>query len=387
VGICEELSTAVEKDVNAEPASASPQAAIQRGIDWLLACQQDDGHWSNPRFPALTALPLQALLKGGCSDTNAIQKAIDFITSCVQPNGGIYCEPKPGNRRSGGLSNYNTAVCLMALHEAGRAELAPVILKAREFLAKSQKLEGDSEFRGGFGYTPEQKDTDLSNSHLAYGAMKLTEVWEDNRTSGQQRVDLDWEAAREFLERVQNDPDVNSASWVSDTPSEEGGFIYRPDFSTDGSFTNQEGVVKFRSAPGMTYAGLLSYIYADVDRDDPRVRATVKWIAQNWDLNTATRNPEKMGTPKAEDGLFYMYNVMAKGLAAYGQDVLTSEEHGSFNWRSELSNKLLSMKRTDEQGNDWWVNTVSRFWEGDPVLVTSYSVLALEYANPEQSAE
>jgi len=41
------------------------QAAIQRGIRFLIAHQNEQGHWSNEDFPALTAFPLWALMRGG----------------------------------------------------------------------------------------------------------------------------------------------------------------------------------------------------------------------------------------------------------------------------------------------------------------------------------
>ncbi len=354
-------------------------AVVDRSLKWLAAHQQEDGHWSNPEFPALTAFPVWALSKGNYQDKEVIQKGIDYILSCVHPYGAIYrypSEPKKG----GGLVNYNTAVCMTALHAVGDPALLPVVLKARKFIAGTQHF-GDDVYRGGMGYDPNtgRAYTDLSNSYIAYEAMRMTESAEDLRKEGE-RTDLDWKAAHEFVQRVHNDPDFNKQSWANKDPSEKGGFAYHPEQTRAGEVKDEQGIVRFRSMPGMTYAGLLSYIYAEVDRQDPRVIATVNWIKNHWDLETASRDPKKKDTDAEKEGLFYLYNVMAKGLAVYGQDVFRHDQGEPFNWRKEMIEKLIGMQKIDDKGNGYWVNDVSRYWEADKVLVTSYVLIALQVA-------
>ncbi len=151
-------------------------AALQRSQDWLLATQHPDGYWSSKDFPALTALALWALVDSGCNDASAMDKAVRYILGCVHENGAIYVEPTD-KRKGGGLPNYNTAICMIALHRVGKPELVPVILKARSYLAASQ-LHGDSVYSGGMGYDPGtgRDYTDLSNSYIAYEAMYLTGI-------------------------------------------------------------------------------------------------------------------------------------------------------------------------------------------------------------------
>lgn len=358
------------------------EGAVLRGLDWLAAQQSEQGGWSDPAYPALTALPLWAFARGAhTNQTDIVQKAVDCILAyCV--DGGLYegaIYQVVAGEKGGGLPNYNTAICASALAEINDPRLVPVILKARRFLARSQYLgDKDSLFRGGMGYDPasQRAYADLSNSYLAYEAMWRTARFEDMR-QGEAPVKLDWKAAVGFVEQCHNDSDVNSLSWASDDPGEKGGFAYRPDeYRKDAGAYEQNGVVKFRSMPGMSYAGLLSYIYAGVDRDDPRVRTTVAWIRGNWNLHVANRNPELAGKPEQKEGLFYMYNVMTKGLAAYGRDVLPLADGSTINWRNEIIRVLLDAQRDDGQ----WINENGRYWESNPVLVTSYSLLALQTA-------
>jgi squalene-hopene/tetraprenyl-beta-curcumene cyclase len=117
----------------------------------------------------------------------------------------------------------------------------------------------------------------------------------------------------------------------------------------------------------MGYSGLLSYIYADLQKDDPRVTAVYDWIGHNYTLDeNAALGPE---------GLFYYYHTMSKSLSTYGSDTLKLANGKSVNWRHDLALKLIDLQASEGS----WINTKSgRWWEKDPVLVTSYAVRALE---------
>ena len=345
------------------------RAAIDRGVKWLLEQQAEDGHWSNKDFPALTALPLWVLAKSGPQNREAIDQAVKFILASVHEDGSIWSQPEV-QQKGGGLANYNTAVCMVALNAVGDAKLTPVVQKARRSIAGTQHV-GADDYRGGMGYDPDtgRPYADLSNSYMSYEAMRLTQNVEDQRKAGDPRADLDWKAAQEFLDKIQNKS--------SDTNDDNaGGFAYHPSESKAGTYTNAAGELRFRSYGSMTYAGLLSLIYSEVDKNDPRVQSAFDWSAKHWTLD---ENPG-MGS----EGLFYFYNVLSKALAAYGSDRIAVGSGQTINWRAELIKKLLSLQKIDPKtGAGYWVNESGRWWESDPVLVTSYSLLALEIAlNP-----
>ncbi|MBL7115659.1 MAG: terpene cyclase/mutase family protein [Kiritimatiellae bacterium] len=353
--------------------------AIARGVDWLKQEQQEGGGWSNTNFPALTAFPVWAMARSEVKGIESAQKkAIGFLLDCVHTDGafkGAIFRPVAGVK-GGGLMNYNTAICMTALHACKDPGLVPVVLDARSFMVKSQHA-GSTLHNGGMGYDPPtgRSYADLSNSYIGYEAMRLTQDVEDLRP-GKKKVAIDWEAAIRFIQHCHNDPQFNELSWASSDLSEKGGFAYRPDEyrKNSGAYKDKDGVLKFRSMPGMSYAGLLSYIYARVNRGDPRIQATVKWITANWQLEKANRNPEMAGKPEEKEGLFYMYNVMAKGLHAYGQEALELSDGSKIRWRDELARRILSLQSSD----GFWINENGRYWESDKVLVTSYTLLALE---------
>jgi squalene-hopene/tetraprenyl-beta-curcumene cyclase len=376
-------------------------AAMQRGFDWMQAHQKANGSWSDENYPALTALGLWAFAGSGRADRTAVcDRAAAFIAGFVQEDGGIYKKPT-GGRGSGGLSVYNTAVCMTALHAYDRQRFAAPILRARAFLAGAQ-IQGASAgtSTGGFGYErtpppppsraeiekrakerarqegqpePSQADidrfvammekragvqrADLSNTGLALMAMRLTQDLEDQRASTEKRVDIDWSAALKFAGTLQNQDASDSANY--------GGFGYESSGDRGGVSTNRAGAAPaLRGYGSMTYAGLESMLYAQVGREDPRVRSAIEWAVQHWSV---TENPGQ-----GSKGLFYYYTVMAKTLPLLGQGDLTS---GSkvVSWRKDLTTQLLKMQQTDGS----WANTDNTFWENDPALVTSYALLSL----------
>lgn len=358
---------AAVRPTSASATAPSPEAVthtIDTGVAWLTAQQQNDGSWSNPNYPALTALGLWALVKTGRGDVEVCKQAAAFVAGFAQSDGGIY-KPATGGRGTGGLSTYNTAICMTALHAYDRAAYAPIILKARTFVANSQ-LQGDSTGAGGFGYegganagaTPRNR-ADLSNTGWALAAMRLTQDLEDLRPAGEKKPDVDWNAALAFVEKLQNRDDSDSEN--------KGGFGYEAGGARGGAAGESGGTVTLRGFGSMTYAGLESMIYAQVDRDDPRVRSAIAWAARHW---TVDENPG-MGSK----GLYYYYTIMAKALVLAGGDTLAREKGAAIPWKRELAEKLLREQKPDGS----WVSSDNTFWEADPTLVTAYALLTLGY--------
>ncbi len=354
---------AAQADDLAPELRARVDAAIADGLDWLAAQQKDNGAWSNEKFPALSALPLEAFASSMHKDREGIvKKASAFILSNAQKNGGIYRKSLIPGR--GGLANYNTAVCMSALHATGDDAFTPVILKARTFISESQ-LSGDDEHAGGFGYgrSAIRRSTDLMVTMHAVEAMYLTRGVEDSRKEREARASLSEDDTLAYIERMQNKADAGT--------TEEGGFFYGPGKSGAGKTTNAEGEVVFRSYGSMTYAGLLALIYADVPRDDGRVRSAFQWSAKHWTLE---ENPG-LGA----QGMFFFYNVLAKALDTMGINPIPREGGEPIDWKRELAEKLLASRtKQDENGHRYWVNENGRYWENNPILVTAYAIQALQ---------
>jgi len=365
------FSNATEKIVAKSKADISfkqeVENAIGRGLAWLASKQTPDGWWSQQEHPALTGLVLTAF-QGDPSGfykrkyEQTISKGYGQLLKSVKPDGGIYGKD---------LANYNTSVCMMALLVGNRSEYEEIIRKAHNFMIGLQDDQGeprmgDLPYDGGIGYGGTYKHSDLSNTMYGLEAIYYTRYLKTEAGKDFEAKDLNWKAAIQFVSRTQNLPGYNDQKWASDDPDNKGGFIYFPGDSKSGEVKLPDGKVALRSYGSMSYAGLLSYIYAQLDKNDPRVKAVYDWLTRHYTLD---ENPG-MG----KDGLFYYYHTMAKGLSAYGVNTLTLKDGKTVNWRNDLAKRLLDM----QNGDGYWVNESGRWWEKDPVLVTSYAVLTLE---------
>ena len=355
------------------------RAAIERGIGYLIGKQGSDGSWLHS--PAVTALACMALHRGaapkyGLTRQLAVEKGRRFILSNAREDGAICSEDRS-------YINYSTAICLSALAVLANPSDIEVLRKARHFLISSQLDEDHPEhpadagdpFYGGIGYgSGGPTRPDLSNTQLALEALYLTdflarEPYAKDAAEAKE-TDLAWSKALKFLAAVQNIDRGKDGSWVV-TDERDGGFIYRPDQSKAPKIPGESG--SMRSYGSMTYAGLKSMIYAQLERDDPRVLAAIDWARRHYTLD------ENPGV--GAEGHYYYLHTFAKAHAVYGAEEIQTPDGRPHRWRVELVRKLLQLQK----GSGEWHNEKSGRWqESVPELVTAYALLSLETALSEQ---
>jgi squalene-hopene/tetraprenyl-beta-curcumene cyclase len=340
--------------------------AIARGNAWLKTQQKPAGNWDDEGIPAFSALALTAAVRDPNLNRKAafpehIEKGFTWLLAQQKEDGGIY------NR---GLTVYNTATSVTALVASGREGYEAAIVKARKHLIDQQwdidkKKETDNPNDGGVGYGSKNDRADMSNTYLAIEALALSKkIIEDGKHGDQ--PDLDWGAAVTFLSRCQNLQQTNDSERASDDPKNKGGFIYGPNETKAGEDILPDGRVALRSYGSISYAGLLSFVYAKLSPDDPRVIAVKEWLGKNY---TVSENPQ-MGA----QGLYYYYQTMSKALTAANITMLKLADGKEVDWRMELGEKILSSQREDGS----WVNDNGRWMESNAVLVTAYTVQSLE---------
>lgn len=359
---------------------AKGRAAVDKAVAFLRGAQNEDGSWTPQVGPAVTALVAAGMLRDPdiARDDPAVARAIAFVVAQQKKNGAIYDRILP---------NYNTAISLMALGQvADRPGMLSVITKAQQYLVSAQWKPGmtdpngqpitaDHPYYGGAGYGNHGRP-DMSNT-----TMMLEGLYD----SGFDCTDPAFKRALVFLQSCQG---VESNERFGDRIVQNGGFIYSNSVNKDNigtveSRANPEQIDRVRAGESMTveevrpygamsYAGFKSYIYAQLERDDPRVVAVRDWIANHYDLSHNVGMPSEV---KMQGYYYYMY-VFGRAMGAWGEPTLTTADGRTHDWANDLVDVLVSKQRPDGS----WINPADRYMEGDANLVTAYALNALQMA-------
>ena len=341
---------------------------VSKGVTYLLEKgQAEDGSFSKGLSTAVTSMAATVLMKHGLpADHPKVAKAILFILNNVQEDGGIYTPDTF-------LKNYETSLAILCLVEANKDGVYDkIIQRAADYIRTIQwdGAEGHervSGFYGGWGYGSHQRP-DLSNSQYAIEALIA---------AGVDVKSVEMQKAMVFLSRGQNLPSADNAmefaARIQKGDDDYGSMIYTPANNGETKVVPAENEAGgLRGYASMTYAGLKSFLYAGLDKEDLRVQAAMDWIRRHYSLET---NPG-LGA----QGLFYYYHVFAKALHVVGEQTITDSDGTVHNWRAELVQELAKRQKPDGS----WTNIEhDRWYEGDNNLVTCYALLALAYCSPE----
>jgi squalene-hopene/tetraprenyl-beta-curcumene cyclase len=240
---------------------------------------------------------------------------------------------------------------------------------ARKFLISQQhdlgeKGQMDDPRDGGIGYGGSSTTSDMSNTHFALEALYYAKALDAEKPDDNEPK-LNYAAAIQFISNCQNLKKHNAAAWVSEDEANKGGFIYEPGVSKAPEMKLPDGKVALRSYGSISYAGLLSLIYAELKPDDERIKAVLTWLQSNY---TVEENPGM-----EQQGLYYYYHSMAKALNVVGLKELKLKDGRKVDWRQELAMKLLNT----QQPAGTWTNATARWRESDTIYATSLATLAL----------
>jgi len=355
-------------------------ASIDKAIAFLRKSQNQDGSWSPKAGPAVTALIVTAMIDRPeikASDPT-VAKAVKYIVSKAKKDGSIH---------DGILINYNTSISLSALARFNDdPKVATVIKNGLQFLRnsqyagqtdeKGQPIDPKHAFYGGWGYGKHGRP-DGSNSQITVQAFYDNNVECDK--------DPAVKRALTFFHRLQG---IKSNDKNGDKIVNDGGAIYATSVNKDligvpQSMASPElideaklgkPVAGLRTYGSMTYAMFKTYIYANLKRDDPRVKEAFKWVQNNY---TVDQNPG-MPEDRKMQGYYYYVITFARALHAWDSkhEGIKTADGKLRHWDSDLIKKLVSLQNKDGS----WTNEADRWYEGDPNVVTAYAVIALQHA-------
>jgi len=356
--------------------------------DWLAGQQDARGAWhagllgrSEPSV-AYTALIVAGFLNAP-EDLRAryrvnASRGVAWLLSRANPDGSF------GEGENGSfVRTYATAIALMALSSAEWSDRTGDAMRgARAYLRNHQLREGPH--RGGSGYgdlelkrDPETGEfkavpsslANLSTTSFAADALKC---------SGLSLSDEYWERVAEFVRKCQNCSEVNKdPAWRSAlrenglSVGDEGSLFYSPDpdrrVQKAGTLRvgDRETIVGYGS---MTYDGIKTYLYAGLRRDSPEVKAAVDWVRRNYSIGSHPGFAFDRQRRHHLRGLYYYHLVMARALDAFSERPFVTADGREHDWPAELAEEFLKTVRESRL----WKNDNPAWYEGDPVLVTSY---------------
>lgn len=336
------------------------EQTIDAAIAFLKTTQAEDGSWSKGASPGITGIVLTGLLKSGKvrpSEAPAAQ-AVKFVEAMISSEGHL---------AGGGRSfhkNYITSVNLAALKATGDAKYASNITGATEYLKKGQvgatdgKSQEDRNF-GGFGYGPGTR-SDLSNTYFVLEALKI---------GGTAKDDPVYKRAMIFVSRMQNlKSEFNDQPWAAKI--NDGSFIYV--LPQPGGRGNPD-----EPRPGygsMTAAGVKSFLYCGLGREDERVKKGLDWLMKHYSVDFNPGRQEGAGG----QGYYYYLLTLAECLEALGDDEFVDAHGKKHDWRAEITRALMNRQKKDGS----WVNDFGTWMESDANLCTGYALQTLAVCQP-----
>ncbi len=353
------VDTAAGAPARQEPAVAPPlhlasaelarlDAATARGVAWLLARQDERGAFPpcvarSASAVATTAVALWAIAASEAAALpstpeeagrrNAARvRATELLLKHRQQDGGLY-DPR------GGLAVYTSGIAARALRALPPDEQAHLDAVVRELELYVYRHEAPESF---VDLAPA---ANAESGQPAVAAAKLLD--------GGGEWTVAQRAALEFLARGQA-VDARSPARTRD-----------PRWRAPGA-----------TLDAFSYDDVLPIVYLPLAPEQQIAMRAYQAVRDGYDLE---RNPDLarrrvLAAPGGDArGLYYYYLVLARTLAVHGSPHLTTSDGRRHDWPREIARKLLSLQQSDGR----WVNADPGWWEDEPVLVTSYALLAL----------
>jgi len=346
-----------------QPISTERDAAIERGLAWLLKQQADDGGWHSTAYgqlkggAAVTSLVLDVLSQFPVATIKKHEAAIDrgyrFLQTGIEKRKTIAAP-------DGSLDfpTYASALVLTASARfAAKVEFASQITQLlRDYLLAAQLLEArgfaaDHPSYGGWDFLGEKDARGITTGTNVSVVAHVLEALVSDKSAAADKARA---AAKAWLARCQQ-PD--------------GGFAFTPEpmsLNNKAEFSD-EARAKPRSYGTATVEGVRSLLALGMTAENDAVKRAVTWLSKRSELEVV---PGFEALPAETDwrrGLrFYYYYGLAAILRYLPQADRLSRRQGI---------ERILLKEQREGGS--WQNESDRMRENDPLIATSFALSAL----------
>lgn len=144
--------------------------AITRGLDYLLAAQQEDGSFKDNRgkttaLPALAAMACMATghVPGDAKYGKIIDRSLDYVLSHGTEE-GYFGEVGDGKMYAHAISTLLMTEVSGMVSKERQAQIDAALPKAIKIILDAQRIKKDKNHQGGWRYTPKSGDSDTSCS-------------------------------------------------------------------------------------------------------------------------------------------------------------------------------------------------------------------------------
>jgi len=313
----------------ADDATATRQVgtAIDGGLKWLAENQvrdgADAGSWSSERYHTATAAfaGLAFLANGHTADTErfgpVVRRAMTFVRGRMTPDGYL------GGRDPSGMYMHAVATLfglsyLGTAEDADDAELAAWCRKAIDVILAAQKARKPLAETGGWRYTPDAPESDLSVTSWQLLALHAA------RQCG---FEVDRSVIGDGLRYVNSGIVTDEAGNM--------GFVYRPGIMRD-------------PEPAVTGAGLCVKRLLESE-PDPRIDSLYRYLEQfppTWG-GTQYKGYFYFGAFYVTQGMFQMGDAAWRDYVPRIRAVLVSHQLGDGRWPFPPDNRLQSRRAGD----------------------------------------